>query len=472
MSQSSPPSGGAAGGARASSSLRASLAAEADAALVGRSVCRLRGRRGVTHGVVTSYGVIPGVGPMWCVEYGGEGGAREEVDRAELATMLVPLPPPPRKRKRATASSAVSPPAGAGARASPSSPASSPAHRYRGVRWRSNKERWEVWCWHQVNGKRTYVGQFKREQAVAAARAYDDAVRAQGGTAVNFPRKGTAETQAKAYTQRGRTGGTSAAPPAAAAPPAPRARSGAASASPASAATPAAGGGGAAFTPRPAGAPHFRGVGWRSGQGVWEVRCKNRATGDMQNLGSFPPNKQLAAARAYDDAVRKQGGTRVNFPRKGTAETQAKQGMRRSVPVSPPAASSLPPPHGGHGEHKKARGSGAGAAGAAAPSPPPKRKPPRPAPQPAPQPAPEPPRRYLGVCADGRKFRARARAATGSTKASAATTLQQRRRARTMLSRGAAAGRSTSRMRMTMRMRMRVRMQMMTVMVRRMRRRM
>jgi hypothetical protein len=83
MSEPLPSPDDGADDARASSPL---LAADADAALfVGRRVVRTaRSRRDVTDGVVVSHGVIPGVGPMWCVQYGGESGPREEVERAAL----------------------------------------------------------------------------------------------------------------------------------------------------------------------------------------------------------------------------------------------------------------------------------------------------------------------------------------------------------------------------------------------------
>jgi plasmid stabilization system protein ParE len=159
-----------------------------------------------------------------------------------------------------------------------------------------------------------FVDSFLPDKQLEAARAYDDAIRKQGGTAVNFPRSGTAETPAKHI-----PGVTSASQPSAADPPAPAA----------SRAT--LGGAGAvrrrgcAPTPRPDGAPHFRGVNWHGQNDCWQVRYKHRKKGarQLQFMGNFPPDKQLAAARAYDAAVRKQGGTAVNFPRAGTTETQA-----------------------------------------------------------------------------------------------------------------------------------------------------
>jgi hypothetical protein len=192
MSELLLPSGSAAGDACVSSS---PLAADADAALfVGRRVVRLtRSRRGdAADGVVVSHGVIPGVGPMWCVQYGGEGGPREEVERAQLDAMLLPLGAMPaegkHKRKR------VAPP----------SPPSPSEHRYKGVSWNARREKWDVWI--RVRGVHTYICCFERDEAVEAAHAYDDAMRKAGGTSFNFPREG--EEQA---TSRRSHGGAAAA---------------------------------------------------------------------------------------------------------------------------------------------------------------------------------------------------------------------------------------------------------------------
>jgi hypothetical protein len=116
----------------------------------------------------------------------------------------------------------------------------------------------------------TYVGCFKREQAVDAAHAYDDAVRAHGGTVVNFPRTGSAETQAKPNRIRG-----SAAPPRAA----PLTGAGA-RAVPAS-------------LPAPPPARRFKGLHWNQDRGKWEVWVIDGAS---KWVGRFKRGDELAAA--------------------------------------------------------------------------------------------------------------------------------------------------------------------------------
>ncbi len=276
---------------------------------------------------------------------------------------------PPRKARAAAADAGVARPArmrppiarAAGAAAAGNSrrhdskDISLGAPRYRGVAWRHSDKIWEVRI-TDGHGRKAYLGRFAADQAEAAARCYDAAVRARGGTVVNFPRRGTADTQARfvgcgrkhaasASAGGGRSAGAGPsgeddsdeasessesdeednaeaaldqrARPACGSlprrrPPASR-RAGAAGA--------AGAGRGAADAPMPPpGAARYKGVGWHADTGTWRVRFPS---GERKLLGRFAADQAEAAARCYDAAVRARGGTEVNFPRPGTAETQA-----------------------------------------------------------------------------------------------------------------------------------------------------
>jgi hypothetical protein len=232
--------------------------------------------------------------------------------------------------------------------------------RFKGVSF--YRRGWRV----QICGPPTHtpvtVGKFPAGQEVAAAHAYDAAVRAAGGMCVNFPRPGTAETQAvfqprrsKDMAQAGATAGrrrrgSSQPGPAPQGPP-----GGAASLAAAALATnrgdavplcrserdrkrPRAADEDVSNTPslaadglpplpalssRPAEAPTFRGVHWHAREQTWRVHVYDARSKTRQRVGTFALGAEVEAARAYDDAVRAAGGTEVNFPRPGTAETQA-----------------------------------------------------------------------------------------------------------------------------------------------------
>ncbi len=250
--------------------------------------------------------------------------------------------------------------------------------RYKGVGWDKLQQRWHVqYTSRSSNLKNVSVGYFCIGQEVAAARAFDAAVRADGGTVVNFPRAGTAETQAvfqpkhktthaRAPQVRGMPASAEAAsrgPPGGAASRAavpagggsavllgigerdrkrPRVAESSAGAAPATTgAAPAAGAvrsadcGAPASNTRPAGAPRLKGVSWHAKLGRWQVSRRDPTAAVMRHIGFFPRGQELAAARAYDDAVRAAGGMVVNFPRPDTAETKAEPGQRgRLLPKS------------------------------------------------------------------------------------------------------------------------------------------
>jgi hypothetical protein len=173
------------------------------------------------------------------------------------------------------------------------------AQRYKGVSWEKRKGRWRVE--HTANGTHM-LKFFLADQAAAAARAYDDAVRKHGGRIVNFPCPGTAETAAE--------------PPGAGARERKQVKQ--------------------CPTPMPAGAQRYKGVIWNKHKGRWLVRYWNPCTGQECEVGFFASDQAAAAAHAYDDAVRAAGGTLVNFPRPGTAETQAQPGEKVHGPGSTP----------------------------------------------------------------------------------------------------------------------------------------
>jgi hypothetical protein len=81
--------------------------------------------------------------------------------------------------------------------------------RYKGVRWDKETGRWRTKYVNFRTRKVEHVGYFASDQAAAAARAYDDAVRAAGGSVVNFPLPGTAEMQAQFGEEAHRPGSTS-----------------------------------------------------------------------------------------------------------------------------------------------------------------------------------------------------------------------------------------------------------------------
>jgi hypothetical protein len=117
---------------------------------------------------------------------------------AAVQRTTVASTPPPRTKaaaKGAALPAATTRGADRGVSASNSCPAD--ALRYRGVTWDNRLRQWRV----ATRGGRgsqappKHVGFFAVGAEVEAARAYDDAVRAAGGTEVNFPRNGSAETQ-------------------------------------------------------------------------------------------------------------------------------------------------------------------------------------------------------------------------------------------------------------------------------------
>jgi hypothetical protein len=86
--------------------------------------------------------------------------------------------------------------------------------------------------------------------------------------------------------------------------------------------------------PMPSGAQRYKGVAWSNiFPGNW--RAQHKVSG-ICTCKAFPADQAAAAARAYDDAVRAHGGTVVNFPRLGTAETQAQPGEAVRRPGSTP----------------------------------------------------------------------------------------------------------------------------------------
>jgi hypothetical protein len=85
--------------------------------------------------------------------------------------------------------------AGGGDRARPNEPVPMPpGERYKGVGWFKNTGEWQVKIWNPDTRQMEVLQSYPHDQAEDAARFYDDAVRARGGTCVNFPQQG--ETQA------------------------------------------------------------------------------------------------------------------------------------------------------------------------------------------------------------------------------------------------------------------------------------
>jgi hypothetical protein len=125
-----------------------------------------------------------------------------------------------------------------------------------------------------------------------AAHVYDKAVRARGGTSVNFPRLGTDETQAVAAV-RGQ----------------PRDP-----------------------VPMPADAQRYMGVHWHQEVGMWQVMVWNPASKEDEFLGHFRADQAKEAALAYDAAARTHGVKSLNFLAPGTDETQAFFGKQQRHP--------------------------------------------------------------------------------------------------------------------------------------------
>jgi hypothetical protein len=226
--------------------------------------------------------------------------------------------------------------------------------RHKVVTWHAKKGAWNVLYWNPSAQSQVRAGWFPVGQEAAAARAYDDVARAHGDLVVNYPRLGSAETQAVFRLKTKKTALASAtrehaaragAEPASAGAPGgtasltaapvdgcgaaqgserdrkrPRFAEAAADAVPAVGVASAAG-----RTSRPADAPRFKGLHWKSHTQKWEVYMTD-IWGDTKTkkyCGTFAVGAEVEAARAYDSAVRATGGTCVNFPRAGTAETQA-----------------------------------------------------------------------------------------------------------------------------------------------------
>jgi hypothetical protein len=188
--------------------------------------------------------------------------------------------------------------------------------RFVGVVWSEQRSRWVVHYTDPTNGMNTQLrASFPLGKEAAAARAYDAVLRAAGGTCVNFPRPGTAETQAVFGGTRHRL--AVATPGAAPAP----------GVGPAAGASHPAAAGLRPPSSRPAGTPFFRGVRWQADSWKWRVVLR-AATGKKRYVGTFAADAAVEAAHAYDAAVRAAGGTCVNFPLLGTAETQATRGQR------------------------------------------------------------------------------------------------------------------------------------------------
>ncbi len=276
--------------------------APAPESFVGRRV-RKEFADGFYDGIVDSTRLLGGGATrVWRVRYAD--GDSEDVEWPELAATLQPCGA---AHAGAGARAASPQPKRAGPAARPAGPA------YKGVSWSASAGGfWQVTLWDTVSKRTLSLHQrFAADAAADAARAYDDAMRARGGTDVNFPRPGSAETQAafgpQAYMQRS--------PPAATA--------AAAHAVPA-----------AASEHAPGSAQRYKGVSWHAGQ--WRARFDGASA--TQVLGLFPADQAAAAARAYDAAVRAAGGTAVNFPQPGTAETQACRNPRAPERTPPAAA--------------------------------------------------------------------------------------------------------------------------------------
>ena len=166
--------------------------------------------------------------------------------------------------------------------------------------------------------------------AEEAARAYDKAMRKAGRRVVNFPRRGTNEVQAVKGEKEETTLLCAAGerlPP----------RHG----------------------PLPAN-PGYKGVLVDARARTASVFLASISYGHVSTmLGSFCTAE--AAARAYDDAVRKLGRRVVNFPRPGTNEVQAVKGekeevtLQRAGELPPPRSGPLPPDPGYKGVHVDAK---------------------------------------------------------------------------------------------------------------------
>jgi hypothetical protein len=411
---------------------------------VGRRV-RKQFDQGWFAGVVASTCLLSGSAErVWRIHY--TDGDTEDMRWPELRAALVEAP-----AQGAQGAPQPSPGGAAAGGMPPQQP------RYKGVYWLQRFGKWSVQWYNPARNAAQNFGQFAADQAVAAAYAYDAVVRAHGGTAVNFPRRGSGETQAvfsqaksltvrrssaaaahtpargakRARTLRGAAedaaaeeagdarddalgaggDGYDAPSPLPSLAPAAHARrrfAAAAAALPAQAEPPAGAGAapltwrttrmrsvhprtqaqqqrlgsceahesegasefddddaaadatptrsgehsaGALPSPLPATSPaaspacarpagqRYKGVSWRKGTGRRRVQYWNPLTHQHDCVGTFPSDQ--AAARAYDAAVRAAGGTVVNFPRPGTAETQAqlrsrKSGRRSATPNASP----------------------------------------------------------------------------------------------------------------------------------------
>jgi hypothetical protein len=278
----------------------ASTAGHADAAwlappgsLIGRRVLR-EFEAGSFVGVILSTRFTRAYGQLWHVRY--DDGDVEDLAWTELQDALRPADARELRESAgagrsaavvASAAHAAAVPTGSGAAADGQLPAAERC--YKGVSsWVSRiypfERHYRAALW--VDGVNTLPGNFCT--AVEAARAYDDAARVHGRLVVNFPRAGTEEVQAVPGQLAGQRAVMTA----------------------------------AAVSRGHAMAQQYKGVGFGAhstvGKQYYAQFCFK---GVPRRLGGFAT--ALKAARAFDEHARTLGKVQLNFPRPGTAETQA-----------------------------------------------------------------------------------------------------------------------------------------------------
>jgi hypothetical protein len=275
------------------------------AALIGR--CALRQfESGTFVGVILSTRFTQAHGQLWLVRYAD--GDREELSREELQRALQPVEARELREFAGAGADGDAAPAATqhaalptnGAAAADSQLPASERH-YKGVCSKLSRTypfKRRYYAEMHSGGRHLGLGSFCT--AVEAACAYDDAARARGRLAVNFPHAGGDEVQAIPGRSRhmyssGRFN--------------------------AGVATPV---------------QRFKGVSTGRSAGRWRVEIQ--ASGKKSYVGVFAD--PVAAAHAYDAAARAHGIRVVNFPNPGTAELQAVAGAHLGrVPAPPPSSS-------------------------------------------------------------------------------------------------------------------------------------
>jgi hypothetical protein len=255
---------------------------------------------GAFVGVIVATRSTRAYGQLWSVRY--DDGDEEDLNRKQLQRALLPAAAgelPDAAGAGRSVAAGVSPTGATaalltgGAAAADSQP-SAPDQRYKGVRSSVSKAYPFERIYYAeliIDYRSQNLGSFCT--AVEAARAYDDAARARGRLCVNFPRAGSGEERAVPGLRAGRHAVLSA----------------------------------AEVSQGHAASRQYKGVQFEASRADGQHYCVQlRIRGIYVRLVGFAT--VLDAVRAFDKRARSAGKLQLNFPKPGTAETQAVRGVK------------------------------------------------------------------------------------------------------------------------------------------------